>query len=938
MSQTATSAPRAEKDAGSWWAAALYPGEHAGAEPVWARLVDQVLSGLPEQGATPPPADAGDERVFVPVLRPFLAHTARLVEGELDERTRAAVDLPAVWADAERWLAGRLAAVAARTFVRELHAVRAAGLLRGQSGRDRFADFLRRLGGRAALAGVFTRYPVLARLLAETCLRTAAAVTELLRRLAADRATLETGLLRGNPGPLTGLELGSGDLHAGGRAVAVLTFADGTRLVYKPRPLGLLARWNELLGWFAGHRPELAPRPLGVLPRAGYGWAEFVPVRGCEDRAGVELFYRRLGSLLALLYALDATDMHCENLIACGDQPVLVDVETLFHPAFATPPGNGPDPALAALHRSVARTALLPTLVLGEHGALDVSAVGGDSGAQYPEELPRWSGAGTDDMRLVRGRLSYAGGTNRPLLDGDGVDAGRYRQSLLTGFRTAYDCLAAHQDELTAFLGAFAAEEIRLVMRPTQVYAQLLTGATHPDHLVDGPARESAFAALAADPRPHLGPLRTDELAELRAGDVPLFTARAGATDVTTASGVLPGLLTASGLDRARAKAGSLCAEDRHEQEWLISATLATRQGSGGHGDAPALPGPVAAALPDSGHLLAIAAGIGDEMVARALHDDTRANWLGLELVEGRHWLVLPMGAGLAEGHSGTALFLAQLGRLTGVARYCELAAKSVRALPALVEVLAEHPDLARQVGPGGFFGLGGICYALARLARLLDDPVLAASLPAAVAATAAAATGAPANVGEGVAGALAALHAVHAETGLPEAAELAATLARQLAALPRPGEPGFLWGAAGVDWALGRSGSMPSAPGLGWCSGAAGTVLAAPGATAADEFAQAVAARPPLLDHSLCHGELGTIEALVVSAGQGHEPSVSALRKATARLTGAIEQYGPQCGTPHGVPSPGLLTGTGGIGFGLLRAGFPGEVPSVLLLGAEEH
>ena len=46
-------------------------------------------------------------------------------------------------------------------------------------------------------------------------------------------------------------------------------------------------------------------------------------------------FYHRQGALLALLYVLDGTDMHYENLIAVGEQPVLVDVETLFHPSHA---------------------------------------------------------------------------------------------------------------------------------------------------------------------------------------------------------------------------------------------------------------------------------------------------------------------------------------------------------------------------------------------------------------------------------------------------------------------------------------------------------------------------------------------------------------------------------------------------------------------------
>jgi type 2 lantibiotic biosynthesis protein LanM len=954
----------------AWWTSALYPGESGAAgAPDWADVVGRALENAPEAGEWPPERDGSDGgRVFSPPLRPFLAVSRSAFEDALGETALSGtVDLHAVWGRAEAQLEGRLGEIAARTMVLEMHTARRNGTLRGKTGADRFADFLRWLSGRDALSALFDRYPVLARLLGEACLRAAEAVAELLRRFAADRPLLVSGLLGGDdPGRLTEAALGSGDVHAGGRSVAVLGFEGGERLVYKPRPLGLQARWGGLLAWFAGIQPELAPRAVRVLPRDGYGWAEFIPSLPCRDQAEVELFYRRQGALLALLYALDATDIHCENLIACADQPVIVDVETLFHPAWALDTQNGPDPAMARLNRSVMRTALLPKMLLGEHGALDVSAFGAETGAEYPVELPRWADAGTDSMRLVRGRVPFAGGTNRPVLAGGAVDPNLYRESLLSGFRVGYESIVDHRDGLTGgdgLLAGFAGEEIRLVMRATQTYAVLLTEATHPDLLVSGADRQRAFAPLTEDTgKAHLIPLAPHEIADLRAGDVPMFTAFAGSTDVRTTGGRhLPSLLVRSGLARALDKIALMDAVDRRRQEWLIEATLATRQTRVVHGGGEPLPGPVAGVVPDSQHILALASGIGDDLVARACHDSARANWLGLELVDGRHWSVLPMGAGLAEGYCGTALFLAQLGRLTGASRYSELAAKAVRTLPMLIDVLAEHPELAREVGPGGFFGLGGITYAIARIANLLGDRTLAACLPAALAATAAADAGTAAGtagVGEGTAGALAAVLAVHAETGLPEAAALAGTFAAKLASSEPPAAPGFLWGSAGTGWALGRTepamagmGDCAPSDGLSWCSGLAGMVLAAhpaglPGqagrpvavehdraAGLADGFAAAVNERTPSRDQSLCHGELGTLEALVVLAEHGHEASASALTVASARLLGAIEQHGIGCGTPHGVPSPGLLTGTAGIGFGLLRVGFAATVPSVLLL-----
>ncbi len=196
----------------------------------------------------------------------------------------------------------------------------------------------------------------------------------------------------------------------------------------------------------------------------------------CADVAGVAEFYRRLGALLALLYAVDGTDMHYENLIACGDQPVLVDVETLFHPTL-TP---DTDPAALALARSVHRTALLPHVLLGDNGAADVSGVGGDQGVLSPLDVVDWADAGTDRMRLVRRPRASTGALNRPLLGGVPAEPADYQDSLLAGFRTGYDAIVAHRDELLQLVRACADDEVRFVARATRQYARLLDESTHP--------------------------------------------------------------------------------------------------------------------------------------------------------------------------------------------------------------------------------------------------------------------------------------------------------------------------------------------------------------------------------------------------------------------------------------------------------------------------
>ncbi len=952
--------------------------------PAWADRVTDAIAAARPDGAAGTDPDPSLE-AFTRPLRPFtddadarLRHNAGHAAGLGD-----IVDLDAVCAQLTGDLATRLVTIAARTIVLELNVARVSGRLTGADGRDRFGDFVGRLATQDGLAALFGEYPVLARLLAQTCDQAVAAHTELLDRFATDRATIVETLLDGaDPGPVRTVELGRGDRHRGGRAVAVLTFSDGRQVVYKPRAQELQRHFADLVGWLNTRVPGLDLRAATALAMDGYGWVEFVGHRGCASVAEVDRFYRRQGALLALLYALDATDIHYENLIAAADQPVLVDVETLFHPTLDQAATAGPDPAQVALRSSVTRTALLPSLLVGEHGALDLSGLGADKGGVFPFDSVSWDASGTDEMRLVRRPATFHGAVNRPRFAGRDIDPTDYRSALITGFRAGYDAIVAHRDELLTLVASCGDDEMRVVARPTRAYATLLDESTHPDMLRDGLDRDGLFDVLWADSahNPTLRTLVRHESADLWAGDVPLFHGRPRSRDLWTSRGErLPDLLARPGLEAVAAKITGMDEVGRLDQEWLITAAMATRTGPVDHRGGDPAPGPVATAVPDPWRLLAAASGIADQIVGRSLQDDHRANWLGLERVDSRHWAIMPLGAGLGDGYTGVALFLAQLGELTGSSRYRDLARKALTPVPRLIDAFAAQPDLAALVGPGAFVGLGGICYALSRLSVLLDDAEIRDWLTTAIDVMDTLSDGA-AGIATGRAGGLLTMLSVHSETGLESAARVAGTFAGRLiekASSPTEpdGEPfppvGFASGTAGVAHALrryaatgpdgsrndvadalssraaGDSGTEVDtgvdADNHGWCTGSAGLLLAESDRfdgvdPQVDKVVAMLAARQPLRDASLCHGELGVVDALTVLAARGHDHAKRAVVQSAARTLGALERHGPRCGTPGGVPSPGLLTGLSGIGYGLLRLGFADRVPSVLLLETKFH
>ena len=965
------------------------------AKPGWAHYIELAVAAAGEEppekseacDGTGSPAEGAE--VFLPALRPLIAPAWAAVASRI---ALPEAELGAVRSGFETRLGDQLARQSARTLVRELSRERAAGRLIGATAQERFAAFTASLGTRQGLALLFTRYPVLGRMLGQTAVYAVEAMVELADRLHTDRGRLAAELFGGaDPGVLTRLELGCGDPHQGNRSVAILHFAAGSA-VYKPRPLDQHALLDEAADWLNSKVAGLGLRTPRTVRGDGYGWLEFIEHRLCESVTEADRFYWREGALLALLYTIDGTDVHYENLIACGDQPVLVDAETLLHSGLSFATTAGADPAAEALQASVYRTGLLPYLLIGDNGALDISAIGRTESGSYPSDALCWQDAGTDEMRAVRRpiRSPAAAGQNQPLADGHPAGRADYRAALLRGFRTSYDAICRHRAELlarTGFPTRWADSPGRLIVRATRFYATLLEESTHPDLLRDALARDTVFALLWTESKgdPARQRLIEDEIADLWCGDVPLFVHRPAQTVVWTARGAgLHGALCASSLATVLDKITAMSEVERYDQEWVIAATLAVSSAESHPGGPRSrlARGPASIALATPSRLLAAACGIADQIAARAVRGGGRANWIGMERVADRHWTVLPMGGGLAEGYCGVALFLAQIGRLARAERYTALAREAVRPLPLLLSCMADDPEVSAAVGPGALSGLGGIVYTLVRLSDLLDEGIdgcLPDALSALTHAAHALIAGPPddpsdgavlAGLAHGLAGALVAALLMHETSGADDAAALARRLADRLQSLvgDGTGAPGFAGGDAGIGWALLRyartaafaADAQPHAAAgttllrsaldtalgardLSWSSGLSGVLVAAADAlgpadrwtpqSELDRCIRLLAAPEPAADLSLHQGAAGALEPLLALAARGHLAAREALDRRAGSLLGLIEQEGPLCGTPDRVPTPGLLTGLSGIGYALLRLAFPETVPSIALL-----
>src|SRR5207253_2944365 len=87
--------------------------------------------------------------------------------------------------------------------------------------------------------------------------------------------------------------------------------------------------------------------------------------------------------------------------------------------------------------------------------------------------------------------------------------------------------------------------------------------------------------------------------------------------------------------------------------------------------------------------------------------------------------------------------------------------------------------------------------------------------------------------------------------------------------------------------------------------------------------------------NHSLCHGDLGNLETLLMATQVLEDGSIyrETLESLAAMLLAGIHTHGWVTALPTGFETPGLMTGLAGIGYELLRLSVPTRVPSVLLL-----
>lgn len=613
------------------------------------------------------------------------------------------------------------------------------------TGYSSFLDYMRERG----FEKLFEARPVLLRLIASMTRQWIDSTREFILRLSSDFREIRSLLCAADHySPVTSIVDQVSDHHNFGRSVLLITFADGHRVVYKPKDLRVDSAWFDVISWLNANGGPVDLRTPRVVVGNGYGWAEHIDCVECTEEAEFATFFRRAGCWVALFHVFAGTDIHKENVIAVADHPVPIDLEMLLQAEEAE---KGKQiPSLAALKlatrqisNSVAFTGLLPSFGRNlRNGLVDL---GGLSQPSTDSIEIYWDKINQDGMRVARRPKSPTKHLNMPSIAGRTALLTDFIEPFIAGFN-AYATFLCHNKERILsqnFWTTLAGSLVRKILRPTRYYYLLLTRLKAPRNMGDG-AEWSSHADFCSrlidwdceeDP---IWPLLRSERNALIDLNIPHFVMHGDGITVTDGHGISAQLCTETGLERARTRLQRLNAMEIGRQSDIIRTVTTQcridedREASPVHGS-PQYAESMSVAAAES-LFMKHAEEIVMHISHLAIRSGLSAAWIGLDWHgDSEKSRLIPLGCDLYSGSLGISLILAAHARVTGDKKTAELALAGLAALRFNVRSLSAA-RFSRIMGRGGALGMGSVVYGLTVIGsilkeeELIDDAIAAAT------------------------------------------------------------------------------------------------------------------------------------------------------------------------------------------------------------------
>jgi len=279
-------------------------------------------------------------------------------------------------------------------------------------------------------------------------------------------ALVECGLLEPDTLCISDILCGLSDNHNNGKCVFIIETDKGQRVVYKPRDVSCEYSFNKLLNYLNQTFECFSHKTFIVLSKTDHGWCETVNRESCESRNDLIEYYNHLGSIIAIIYILGGSDFHNENIIASGNRPVVIDLETIISP------NNFKKLSAGGLFVS----GLLPIWNQDASGQYQYSGgIGGVADLSKTPSYTAYKYINTNSMTHYQKDSHISALSNSPVLDSVQRGPSEFIDDILVGFEKTYKHIALNKSNYEKIIPQlFRDTRIRIVIRDTEFYSEVL--------------------------------------------------------------------------------------------------------------------------------------------------------------------------------------------------------------------------------------------------------------------------------------------------------------------------------------------------------------------------------------------------------------------------------------------------------------------------------
>jgi type 2 lantibiotic biosynthesis protein LanM len=582
----------------------------------------------------------------------------------------------------------------------------------------------------AGLKEMFDKKPVLLRLLAVIVRQWIHATKELIQRVHADHKKIYIFLNDLScKNKVIGIDAGLSDFHNQGKSVAILEFENGQKIVYKPRNLGLDLFFDEFIQELNSHNFDIKLRAPKVLPANEYGWVEYISYIECDSDIQIKNFYKKLGSILSIFHILIGSDMHYENIIACGEDPVPIDIELLFQFSFLDTDQSTDD--MSAIKKAASRTVdsvlgvgLLPNYLKSSSGQI-VSTGGVGNGSRVIKEK-KWINLNTDGIKYDWVQKEISNNNNLPKLENSKDLYALHLDDFVGGFRDYSIFLINLREKLGSDWIVKRANSLfaRKVLKPTNFYAALINRLSDHRKMVDGViwSAEADFISRFYDwneEAEKIWPICKEERSALTELNIPYFYFPVIGGALRSMGSEICILDCNPALTRSFKRYQGL---DEKELNWQCDVIRSTVNSATTYSSnilkIERLPDKE---LNGQDLFLKEALALGEILLSVSIKNKNSVAWVGMDWLGDSNFSQLsPLGFDFYNGSSGIAVFLAACGKQHNDSRFKTAAINAFTNLSDEIDG-ANSQRFSRTIGLGGGVGLGSIIYALTTMAEISD-------------------------------------------------------------------------------------------------------------------------------------------------------------------------------------------------------------------------